>query len=114
MNPAYKPLQAWKGNDFVQAFRFKAGPAKARMDLTGSTVLMFVTWPGGEISREMTLSSSAGDAVLDQASVSLTREEVRGFPLGRATRFEIERRIGDDQETLLYGELVVAEWANKD
>ncbi|KAA2237657.1 hypothetical protein [Salinarimonas soli] len=118
MEPTYAPLgPLWQGNTVTieQGFDLtdERGRVTGRLDLFGSQVVLILHWADQVLEREMTLSSSAGDAVLDVASADLTKAEVRALPPGRSARYEIERRIGSNEDTLSYGEVVVAAWANE-
>jgi hypothetical protein len=109
--PTQTNLNAWKGNPFSQEFRFKSGDG-AGVDLTGRSLKFFLAWPTGSLIKE---HGTGGWAIADQsdetlrgtATLSLTKDEVLALPVGKNVRFEIEI----DDETWLYGLLVVERWA---
>lgn len=109
--PARKDLSIWKGNTFSMPIRLKTvtGGTATPVNVTGSTLVFRVVWPGGSFEKDLTLTNAA----LGEASLSLSVAETRGLPTGR-NRYEIERRAGADQTTLIYGEVVASEWANND
>lgn len=104
-----------RGNSFRRTFRFKDG-AGDPIDLTGS-VLMFVAKADTQLLIKSTADGSLEmpDPFSGEVTLSLTPHETRLFPVGRLrTRFEIERRIGAEETTLIAGFLVVEEGINND
>ena len=104
-----------RGNSFRRVFRFKDSDGEA-VDLTGS-VLMFVVEAGAV--RLVKSTADGTFAMLDPASgevvLSLTPAETRLLPAGRLrTRYEIERRIGDEETTLAAGCITVMDGINDD
>ncbi len=104
-----------RGNSFRRTLRFKNGAGDA-IDLTGS-ILTFVVAGDGAVIRK-----STGDGTLlmpDPASgeitLQLTPAETRLLPVGRIkTRYEIERRIGTEETTLVSGCITVMDGINDD
>lgn len=104
-----------RGNSFRRTFRFKDSDGDP-VDLTGS-VLVFVA-----VGDAATIRKSTGDGSLlmpDPASgeltLYLTPAETRLLPVGRLkTRYEIERRIGLEETTLVSGCIGVMDGINDD
>ena len=104
-----------RGNSFRRTFRFKDGGGEP-VDLTGS-VLVFVAEAG-----PVRLVKSTADGTLampapttGEIMLSLTPAETRLLPVGRLrTRYEIERRIGDEETTLVSGCITVMDGINDD
>ena len=104
-----------RGNSFRRTFRFKDGDGDP-VDLTGS-VMTFVAAGDG-----VTIRKSTGDGSLimpDPASGEITLHlapaETRQLPVGRLrTRYEIERRIGTEETTLVSGCITVMDGINDD
>lgn len=117
--PAQRPLAVWRGNTVDFAFRLKTrdeAGAEAPINLTGSVLVFRATVAGVEIVREDTtgLAFDITDAADGRAELHLSVAQSRLFPLGDGTRYEIERRVGSSQRTLLFGKVVASEWANDD
>lgn len=107
--PGQYNLDVWKGNTLSVTFGFKTDDTTP-LDLTGSTLDFRAIWAGGEIRKNLTVATPAnGEAVL-----ALTVEETRELPDGAIAKYEIERRIGGAQTTLVYGTIVATGWANAD
>lgn len=112
--PRYDFDDILKGNDWSREIEFEAdsGP----LDLTGSEVVFFAG-VFGNIFRKSSATPGSGFEVTDAANgkvkLTLTHDETRNLTVGR-TRYEIERRAGGIETTLLMGELVVTEWVNDD
>ena len=104
-----------RGNSFRRTFRFKDGGGDP-LDLTGSVMTFVAAGDGATIRR------STGDGSLlmpDPASgevmLYLTPAETRLLPVGRLkTRYEIERRIGTEETTLVSGCITVMDGINDD
>ena len=104
-----------RGNSFRRTFRFKGSDGVA-VDLTGS-VLVFVVEAGAvrfvKSTADGTLAMS--DPVSGEVVLSLTPAETRLLSPGRLrTRYEIERRIGDEEITLAAGCITVIDGINDD
>lgn len=109
--PARTNLKAWKGNPFTQEFRFKDGSG-IPIDLSGRLVTFFLAWPGGELVKStllggFTISDQSDPEFIGIATLSMTKSEIFALPLGQASNYEIEL----DDETWLYGSLIVEQWA---
>lgn len=104
-----------RGNSYERLFRFKDGGGQV-VDLTGS-VLVFTAETAAS-----TIRKSTADATLmmpvpasGEVTLKLTPEETRLFAVGRLrSRYEIERRLGGNEETLVSGCLIVEEGLNDD
>jgi hypothetical protein len=106
MAPRPLELEIWSGNTFRQKFGFQSNGAP--FDLTGSK-LVFRAVYGTTTVRKAT-DDDGGEVEL-----FFSVAETRAFPEGApAMRYEIERWIGDDQISLLYGSIKVTKWVNDD
>lgn len=104
-----------RGSTFERLFRFKDGAGNP-VDLTGSEII-FIAETTTSILRKTTADNSlqmptpAGGEV----TLKLTPEETRLFAVGKLrSRYEIERRIGGDEFTILSGCLIVGQGVNDD
>jgi hypothetical protein len=89
-----------RGNTEERVFRFlgRRDP-RTPLDLTGSELVFRAEHPRGTLRRVLMLDRpEAGEAAL-----RLEPAETRSLPPGTFTAFEIERRIGGRQTTLLIG-----------
>lgn len=86
------------------------------IDLTGSTMIFRAVYPLG--AGVLKKSSADGDLTVratdGEVDLVLTAAETRAFPAGRTVRYELERRINGDEETLLSGYITVTEGLNDD
>lgn len=117
--PAQWALAVWRGNSLDQKFRFKtrdAAGVETPLDLTGSILVFRATQAGASLLRVDTTGGGfvITNAVGGEAELHLSVAESRLFPLGDLVRYEIERRIGGAQKTLLFGKVIASEWANDD
>ena len=104
-----------RGNSFERLFRFKDGGGQV-FDLTGS-VLVFIAETATSTIRKSTADGTLlmPSPALGEFTLKLTPEETRLFAVGRLrSRYEIERRIGGNEETLVSGCLIVVEGLNDD
>jgi len=104
-----------RGNSFRRIFRFKDGDG-VPVDLTGS-VLTFVAGGDGATIRKSTADGTLPMAspVSGEITLHLTPAETRLLPVGRLrTRYEIERRIGGEETTLVSGCITVMDGINDD
>lgn len=107
--PANYDLSIWKGNDFNVDFTFKNDASG--FDLTGSELIFRATWKGnGELRQELDIT----DAEAGEASLTLTYSQTRTLPSNKAVSYEIERRIGGLETTVLYGAVTVEGGVNDD
>jgi hypothetical protein len=115
--PAQQALSIWKGNtvSFPIRIQTRNGATLTPVDLSGSVLVFRASWPGGSLRKEEAEQGFAiTSAPQGEATLAFTIEETRRLPVGSVVRYEIERRIGATQTTLLYGELKVSEWVNDD
>ncbi len=104
-----------RGNSFQRSFRFKDAEGDP-VDLTGS-VIMFVAEAG-----VVRIVKSTADGTLampipatGEITLHLTPAETRLLPVGRLkVRYEIERRIGGEETTLVSGCIAVMDGINDD
>lgn len=138
--PATRDIPVWKGNTLKLRFRFKhkVNGAVVPFDLTDKVLTFRVVWPGGSIKKTtphaaMTVPTPANGEV----TIEMAPGETRLLPMGTLARYEIEWLAGyvfitdddgepvdfeaplgpdapNEQHTLIYGSLKVAEWANDD
>ena len=104
-----------RGNTYERVFRFKDGAGNP-IDLTGSEIVFVVE------TTTSTIRKTTADGTLHMPSpatggvtLKLTPEETRLFAVGKLrSRYEIERRIGGDEFTILSGCLIVVQGVNDD
>ncbi|MCA3574780.1 MAG: hypothetical protein IOC86_12760 [Aestuariivirga sp.] len=104
-----------RGNSYRRTFRFKDSDGDP-VDLTGS-VLTFVAAGDGATIRKSTSDGSLlmPDPASGELTLHLTPAETRLLPVGRLkARYEIERRIGDEETTLVSGCITVMDGINDD
>ena len=104
-----------RGNSYRRIFRFKDGVGDP-VDLTGS-VLVFVAEAGAIRLIKSTADGSLAmpDPSIGEITLSLTPAETRQLPVGRLrARYEIERRIEDDETTIVSGCIAVMDGINDD
>lgn len=84
-------------------------------DLTGSVFKFTLNWRGGSVERS---SDVDADLTVDYDNSilvwSYTTAQSRELPLGRLSRYEVERWIGGTQRTLVCGYVIVSEGSNPD
>ena len=104
-----------RGNTFERVFRFKDSDGDA-VDLTGSVMVASI------VSGSVTIRKSTADGGLlmptptnGEITLRLTPTETRQLEVGKLrTRYEIERRIGGNETTILAGCMTVTEGINND
>jgi len=99
-----------RGNTFERVFRFKDSDGDA-VDLTGSVMVASI------VSGSVTVRKSTADGGLlnGEITLRLTPTETRQLEVGKLrTRYEIERRIGGNETTILAGCMTVTEGINND
>jgi hypothetical protein len=104
-----------RGNTYERLFRFKDG-AGDPVDLTGSEIIFIAETEISPI-RKTTADGSLQMSMpaMGEVTLKLTPEETRLFAVGRLrSRYEIERRIGGDEFTILSGCLIVVQGVNDD
>lgn len=104
-----------RGNSFRRTFRFRDA-AGDLVDLTGS-VLVFVAETGTTRIRKSTEDGTLAmpDPATGEITLNLTPAETRQLPVGRLkARYEIERRIGGEETTLVSGCITVMDGINGD
>jgi len=111
--PSTITLDVWAGNDEPYEFNF-VNESNVAIDLTGATLVFRATWPGGTL--RFTTSDPelqiVGLPTAGRVRLNLTTAQTASLPLGNIALFEIERRIGSDQKTLVAGSLNVGYRAN--
>lgn len=104
MLPQTSDIKVWVGSTPTYFFRPKhktTGVYLTAEELEGSTFIFRAVTPGGaEILRK------ALSPVADRIPLSLSAEETRLIKLGRLCRYELERRIADQQEPWRAGYLI--------
>jgi hypothetical protein len=105
----------WRGNSYAMARWQFLQDAETPLDLTGSEMVMRATWSGGSVRLT---TASAANLVMDAEEGTLTWTpsitESRSIPEGRVAKYEIERRIGGEQRTLVQGYFVGVGGVNDD
>lgn len=114
--PSRSDIDVWKGNTLSRIFRLKSD-ATTPIDLTGSTFIFRVVDKSNELVR---YSSADGDELgvptpaNGEVVLLMPVSDTRLLPDGSVARYELERRVGSEQTTILYGMLNVEGWANDD
>lgn len=104
-----------RGNSFRRIVRFKDATGDP-VDLTGS-VVVFVADAGTTRFRKSTEDGSLSMPAPTSGEITLhlTPAETRLLPVGRLkVRYEIERRIGGEETTLVSGCIAVMDGINDD
>ena len=104
-----------RGNSFERLFRFKDS-AGVVVDLTGSEIV-FIAETATSTIRKTTADGSLQmpSPPSGEVTLKLTPAETRMFAVGRLrSRYEIERRIGGSEKTLVSGCVVIEEGINDD
>jgi hypothetical protein len=104
-----------RGNTYERLFLFKDGAGNP-VDLTGSEIV-FISETGASTIRKTTADGSLQmpSPATGEVTLKLTPEETRLFAVGKLrSRYEIERRIGGDEFTILSGCLIVIQGVNDD
>lgn len=109
MAPVKKPLSFWRGNTEALRFRFKQN-ATDPLDLTGSRFVLTIKHDGPDIVKDSDASGwDISTPTNGEATVSLSATETRSLSGAIAgVRYEIERFIGEEQKTLIYGDITIA------
>lgn len=115
--PAQENMSVWRGNTFRRVFRVKNADGSA-VNLTGQAMAFTVEVAGANVLTKrtdvggsgFTLSNAAGG----EATLILTPAETRALAVGSDAIFELERRYGGEEKTVLSGRLVVNGGANVD
>jgi hypothetical protein len=104
-----------RGNSYERLFRFKEGAGNP-VDLTGSEIVFIAE------TMTSTIRKTTADGSLQmpmpatgEVTLKLTPEETRLFAVGKLrSRYDIERRFGGDEFTILSGCLIVVQGVNDD
>ncbi len=92
----------------------KAGTPPAPVDLTGSEIVFRAVLGSGVIRKT---SANGGITIVElegRITVPITVADSRLMTAGDRWRYEIERRIGGSERTIICGELIAAGGANDD
>jgi hypothetical protein len=110
--PTQKDITIWRGNTETIPVELKTrvGATVEAVNLAGSTLHFRAEWVGGFLTKDLEITNTA----LGLANLRLTKTETRDVPQGSHARYEIERRLGADQKTILYGRLVASGGINTD
>ena len=104
-----------RGNTYERLLRFKDGDGNP-IDLTGSEIV-FISETVTSTIRKTTADGTLQmpSPATGEVKLKLTPEETRLFAVGKLrSRYEIERRIGGDEFTILSGCLIVVQGVNDD
>ncbi|OCC05266.1 hypothetical protein BA190_10205 [Labrys sp. WJW] len=111
--PAQRNIEIWKGNTFERVFVLLNGD-RTPAQMAGSEFVFRLVWQGGELRKTVGDGLSL-DPATGRLALVVKPAETRLLPTGSyAVKYELERRVGDWQGTLLYGSVTVKEWANDD
>lgn len=117
--PAYYEWQIWVGNSTT--LRFGLTDDAGAVNLTGSVIVLTITWPGGSLTfRSDDLTGVV--TILDQVSlvtrgfvrILLTPTQTRLMPVGASLRYEIERRWSGTEISYLSGPILAMTENNTD
>lgn len=114
--PSKLDIEVWKGNTLSRTFRLKA-EGGSLVDLNGSVFVFRVVNKAAEIIRYVSASAdelSVPTPENGEVVLLMPVADTRLLPDGAVARYELERRVGTEQTTVLYGSLVVKGWANDD
>lgn len=115
MTATYDLTGIRRGNSFERTFRFKDADGDP-IDLTGSIIVFSVT-SGSTVIRKSTSNNGLLMPTPSNGEVTLrlTPSETRQFAVGKLrNRYEIERQIGANETTLVWGCIVVSQGINDD
>jgi hypothetical protein len=104
-----------RGNTYERLFRFRDSAGNP-VDLTGSQIV-FIAETATSILRKTTADNTLQmpNPSTGEVTLKLTPEETRLLAIGKLrSRYEIERRIGGDEFTILSGCLIVVQGVNDD
>lgn len=117
--PAYYEWPVWAGN--TAALRFGLTDDGGAVDLTGSLLVLTVTWAGGSLTRRsddltgvVTILDQSAPMTKGYVRITLTPAETRLLPVGADIRYEIERRWIGLERTYLTGQIVAQTENNTD
>lgn len=104
MTPAKSDITIWRGNDYtlpIDVLHDADGTPWPEMLENSSFILRIAKRSGEQIFRQ------EGQITGNRIEFSITNAETALFPTGvNAISYEIERRIGEIQETWLYGAVI--------
>lgn len=116
MEPGRYDWKIWRGNSEEVTFKFWQDRAKTTpLDLTGSELHFKLTHGGGEIVKSSVAASLVVNALAGEVAVELTPAETRAITTTTFVPvYELERRIGGKQKTLIWGEVKSTGGRNND
>lgn len=116
MPPLKHDLDAWAGNNEDFFFGLQQ-ENESDFDLSGSK-LVFRALYGATAVRKSSDVVDSGLVITDAAGgefeIHFSVEETRAWPDGTQLRYEIERWIGANQKSYIYGTITVTAWVNDD
>lgn len=117
--PGNLNLTIWKGNSYSQPLRLSTRDGDndlVPVGLAGSELVFVAAWRGGTLRKSTADEDgfSITDAANGRVLLSLTKVETRALPPGRTATYEIERRTGGEQTTILYGDIITTGGTNDD
>lgn len=104
-----------RGNSYERLFRFRDGAGNP-VDLTGSEIIFIAETTASTLRKATEDGSLRMPAPANgEVTLKLTPAETRLFAVGKLrSRYEIERRVGGDEFTILSGCLIVVQGLNDD
>lgn len=112
MKPGLHDFTVQRGGSGEVAIRLKTldeDGVRTPLDLTGSSFVLSVAWPGGSLRR----SSEGGEITVDVATGEVawrpSPAEARLIPEGRIARYEWERRDASGRQAILLTGFMVGE-----
>ncbi|MDE2344633.1 MAG: hypothetical protein KGL63_14805 [Betaproteobacteria bacterium] len=123
MLPSQFDLSLWQGNTTPWQFVLQQSLG-VPVDLTGSEIVAWFKWSGGEF-RLSTLTGNTGPfppndtSLIDvptptNGTVNLTLSAGATRAIVGTAQWELERRIGGNQYSYLYGNVKPTRWLNDD
>lgn len=106
-------IEIWKGESAVIPFVFQTtdGGAPSPIDLTGSTVTMFIQYGTTKLTLDNGTNGGVTltDAANGEAEIALTYTQTAALPES-GSRYELWRYSGTTREMWLYGFINVTQW----
>lgn len=111
IQPARYDYPLWQGSDCVLSLLFYDDADVVITDHTGVTWKLFAYTTSRKLIFSLTgVPDPGGSGVVEFTIPNRARE----LPIGAHTKYELQRWVGTDQQTLMYGDLVVDGGFNED
>ena len=104
--PVVVDFDLWRGSNLPPVIWGLENEDGTPFPVAGSEFVLTIRWAGGSIRKSTAASDGfALDAATSELAWSPTLAETRLVPLGRLSRYEVERRIGGHQDPLITGSI---------